>query len=411
MVEPFNKNNAATAGTEPGHLPEPDAEARQRSASLSALIVQACAAQGGRLAFADFMQMALYTPSLGYYSSGTQKFGQRGDFITAPEVSPLFAQCLANQLKQVFTDFQHCGIEAPCILEFGAGSGVLAVNLLQALEGLDALPDTYYILELSAELRQRQEQLVQAQCGQLIERVVWLDALPEPGINAVVIANEVLDAMPVECFAIKKGEPQSLFIELQDDRLVPAYHAASESCRRHLALIEARTGNAFPDVYCSEYNPAVFSWLQALYASLGTAVVLLIDYGYHAREYYHRDRLNGTLMCYYQHRAHSDALWYPGLQDITAFVDFTDVAHAAVDAGFSVAGYTSQAAFLLATGLSELHAEQVTDDVRQQVALSQQIKTLTLPSEMGERFKVMALVKNYESSLHGFVLQDYRNRL
>jgi len=398
MVEPFNKNKLA-------ELPQPDNDACQRSAALTRLIKQACVERGGGMSFSQFMQFALYTPTLGYYSSGLQKFGRGGDFITAPEVSPLFAQCLARQLLQIFSSLNQ-----PCVLEFGAGSGVLAADLLVALEKLDALPKTYYILELSADLQQRQKDLLAERLPNFYSHIIWLETLPALS-DTVVIANEVLDAMPVECFKINSGHYQSLAIKLENDELVADYVEAADNTQRAIEQIEQRCETSFPDNYCSEYNPALFPWLQALYQSMDSGVVVLIDYGYHAKEYYHRDRVNGTLMCYYQHRAHSDALWYPGLQDITAFVDFTDVAYSAVEAGFSVAGFNSQAAFLLANGLSELHAEQVTDDVKQQVVLSQQIKTLTLPSEMGERFKVMALTKNIDVSLNGFSLQDFRNRL
>lgn len=398
MVEPFNKNKLA-------ELPQPDSDACQRSAELAVVIKRACAEQGGAMPFSQYMQYALYTPTLGYYSSGLQKFGSGGDFITAPEVSPLFAQCLARQLKQIFSSLNQ-----PCVLEFGAGSGVLAADLLLALEQLDALPETYYILELSADLQQRQKDLLTQRLPHFYSHIVWLQALPQLS-DTVVIANEVLDAMPVECFSVNSGDYQSLFIKLEKDELVADYCVADEKVQQAVAQIKQRCESDFPDNYCSEYNPALSSWLLALYQSIAQGVVLLIDYGYHAKEYYHGDRVNGTLMCYYQHRAHSDALWYPGLQDITAFVDFTDVAYSAVEAGFAVAGFTSQAAFLLANGLSELHAEQVTDDIKQQVVLSQQIKTLTLPSEMGERFKVMALTKNYDEFLQGFTMGDYRNRL
>jgi len=398
MVEPFNKNKLA-------ELPQPDSDACKRSTELTAVIKQACIEQGGEIPFSQFMQYALYTPMLGYYSSGLQKFGKGGDFITAPEVSPLFAQCLAKQLVQIFSSLNQ-----PCVLEFGAGSGVLAADLLLALDKMGALPETYYILELSADLQQRQKKLLAQRLPDFYSHIVWLDSLPQLS-DTVVIANEVLDAMPVECFSVNAGEYQSLSIKLENDELIADYIAANEKTQQAVEQIKQRSESDFPDNYCSEYNPALLSWLQTLYQSIDSGVVLLIDYGYHAKEYYHADRVNGTLMCYYQHRAHSNALWYPGLQDITAFVDFTDVAYSAVEAGFAVAGFTSQAAFLLANGLSELHAEQVTDDVKQQVVLSQQIKTLTLPSEMGERFKVMALTKNVELSLNVFSLQDYRGRL
>ncbi len=391
----------------PNELPKPDAQAGQRSHQLVEKIKQSIEDNNGQISFASFMQQALYTPGLGYYSSGLQKFGQRGDFITAPEVSPLFAQCLARQTAEIFRY-----LETPCVLEFGAGSGVLAVELLHALQQLDALPRHYYILELSAELKHRQKQQIDEAVPHLAERVVWLEQLPVQPLNAVVIVNEVLDAMPVECFAVAKNDClQRLSVRVKDDVLEAKFTQASSVMVKVKQTIEQRIEQTLPPGYASEYNPQLSSWLSALSQTVAAGVVLLIDYGYSASEYYHPDRVNGTLMCYYRHRAHSQPLWYPGLQDITAFVDFTDVAYSAVKAGFSVAGYTSQAAFLLANGLSELHAEQLSDDTRQQLVLSQQIKTLTLPSEMGERFKVMALTKKIDVPLSGFTWQDYRNRL
>ncbi len=387
-------------------LPEPDSAAKARSGQLTEQIKYSIVDNNGRISFSAFMQQALYTPVLGYYSNGLQKFGPSGDFITAPEVSPLFAQCLAGQVTEIFSQMDN-----PCLLEFGAGSGVLAVELLSALEKHNALPEYYYILELSAALQQRQKRQVAEKIPHLSARVVWLDQLPLQPLNAVVIANEVLDAMPVERFAITHGEMQTQGVTISDGHLVADFVAPETQALQVKQTIEQHCGQALPSNYHSEYNPAILAWLQALSASLASAVVLLIDYGYHASEYYHSDRVDGTLMCYYRHRTHGNALWYPGLQDITAFVDFSDVAYSALEADFSVAGYTSQAAFLLANGLSELHAEQVSDDVQQQIRLSQQIKTLILPSEMGERFKVMALTKKFDAPLCGFALQDYRNRL
>ncbi len=355
--------------------------------------------------------MALYQPGLGYYSGGLQKFGQKGDFITAPEVSPLFGQCLARQIAEVLLNFQKTSDEKAVVLEFGAGSGVLAVDILLELERLDCLPEQYLIIELSAELKQRQKQILQEKVPHLFARMLWLDRLPEDVKNAVVIANEVLDAMPVECFRIQGNNIESLIIGVENDRLVSRYRTADSKTIDKITTIQQRSEIEFSENYCSEYNPAIKGWLSALENKIDKLVILLIDYGYNEKEYYHADRVNGTLMCYYQHRAHEDFLRWPGLQDITAFVNFTDVAYCAVDLDLEVSGYTTQAAFLLANGLSELHAEQVSDDVQQQIKLSQQIKTLTLPSEMGDRFKVMALAKNYEEPLKGFSMLDLRNRL
>ncbi|MCK5395271.1 MAG: SAM-dependent methyltransferase [Gammaproteobacteria bacterium] len=378
---------------------------------LQQCVRAACNSSDGWIRFSDFMNIALYEPGLGYYSGGLQKFGQQGDFITSPEVSPLFGQCLASQLSEVLKNLKKINNEKVFVIEFGAGSGALAVDILLQLEKLGSLPERYFILELSAELRQRQKEALKDKAAHLLGFVQWLDNLPEGMTNAVVVANEVLDAMPVECFKVVDNQIETLVVGLDNGDLVSRYITADDEVVEKVSAIQQRSNIEYSNNYCSEYNPAISGWLSALECEIKNLVILLIDYGYNEKEYYHPDRVDGTLMCYYQHRAHDNFLWWPGLQDITAFVNFTDVAYSAVDLGMEISGYTTQAAFLLANGLSELHAEQVTDDVQEQVKLSQQIKTLTLPSEMGDRFKVMALTKNYDEPITGFSMLDLRNRL
>ena len=373
-------------------------------------IKTACDQADGRIRFSEFMNIALYQPGLGYYSGGLQKFGEKGDFITAPEVSPLFGQCLAGQIAEIFQNMRATSDEKLFVIEFGAGSGVLAADILLRLEQLNERPEKYLILELSAELQDRQEKTIKKKAAHLSERVQWLQQLPDDVPNAVVIANEVLDAMPVECFRINAEKTETLMVSVEDEKPVSRY-VADQSIAEKISTIQTRSEIELAEGYRSEFNPAIVGWLSALENRLSRAVILLIDYGYNEKEYYHPDRTEGTQMCYYRHKAHGDYLWWPGLQDITAFVNFTDVAYSAVDSGLDVAGYTTQAAFLLANGISDLHAEQVTDEVQQQIKLSQQIKTLTLPSEMGDRFKVMALTKNYDEALKGFSMLDLCNRL
>ena len=397
-------------------LPEPDDEAKQRSRLLVQCVESACAANGGWINFSEFMNIALYQPGLGYYSGGLQKFGVKGDFITAPEVSPLFGQCIALQLVDIFNHFRTETDQKIYVLEFGAGSGLLAIDILQQLESLNALPDEYLIVELSAELQQRQQKTIKDKSPELFKRVKWLEQLPDDLSSVVVIANEVLDAMPVENFKVTKSTVESLMVGVEDGNIISQYMTANDYVKKAIEELQQRSEFQFLDGhnqgnYCSEYNPAIRGWLSLLASKIDKMVALLIDYGYNEKEYYHADRSTGTLMCYYQHRAHGDFSYWPGLQDITAFVNFTDVAYSAVASKFDVAGYTTQAAFLLSCGLSDLHESQVSDGVQQQVKLSQQIKTLTLPSEMGDRFKVIALTKNYDESLKGFSMLDLRNRL
>jgi len=396
-------------------LPEPSDEAKQHSAKLVELIRAEIAAHDGSISFAQYMALALHAPGLGYYSAGSSKFGSSGDFVTAPEISPLFSQCMARQCQQIISQ-----IDQAEILEVGAGSGVMACDILLELEHLNSLPKTYSILELSADLRQRQQQLFEQRIPHLLNRVQWLNQLPEKGFSGVVLANELLDAMPVHRFNVEKQGVSELHvkisnsgegfewcqIELSDQRL-PA--RLDEICR--LLPEESQQQG-----YVSEINLAAEDWLRSIAEIMQQGLLLIIDYGFPAHEFYHPQRDEGTLMCHYRHRAHDDALILVGLQDITAHVDFTALAEAGHDAGMSVSGYTNQAQFLLATGITEAMAGlNEEDDLQRQIEIAQQIKKLTLPHEMGELFKVLALSKNLDqklaSELLGFSLQDLRRKL
>ncbi len=394
--------DAPDAVAVPG-LPEPDAEALAHSRRLTELIRREIDRGDGRIGFDRFMELALYAPGLGYYSSGTRKFGEAGDFITAPEVSPLFARCLARQCHQVLE-----GMPGGRLLEIGAGSGALGADLLAELEALDKLPEQYLFLEVSAELRERQRQTLQQRLPHLLERVRWLDDLPEAGFTGLVIANEVLDAMPVHRFRCKGGQVQEGWVAWQDGRFVSLWAPVQSS-----GLETAVTDSLGPlaDGYESEINLRAGPWLRALGERLAAGVLLLIDYGYPRREYYQPQRSRGTLICHYRHRAHSDPFFRVGLQDITAHVDFTAVAEAGEAAGLAVAGYATQAHFLIGCGLDRILAESNPEDPVSHLALMQGAKRLTLPSEMGERFKVLALARGWERPLIGFAVRDLQDRL
>lgn len=384
--------------TQVKHLPSPDHTALQHSLRLQQHIQAQIQQQPQqRLSFQDFMQQALYAPQLGYYTAGLHKFGQQGDFITAPELSPLFAQCLARQCQPVLA-----AMENPEILEFGAGSGKLALELLRELERLDCLPQQYYILEPSIELVQRQRALLKEKLPHLYSHVTWLQRL-DVNINGVIIANEVLDAMPVDCFRVEDNGMSMLMVENEANALVANWYPTEQPIAAHLNL-------DLPVGYVSEVNPNIPAWIQAVSDSLNQGVVLLIDYGFGRSEYYHPQRDSGTLMCHYQHHSHDNPLVHVGLQDITAHVDFTHVAEAAQQADLQVAGFTSQAQFLLANGLESFLQHADPNDVKAHLMLTQQIKKLVLPEEMGELFKVMALSRDYDVPLAGFIM-DRRNRL
>lgn len=386
-------------------LPPIDAHAQQFLQGMRSHLVAAIEAAGGRLPFDRFMEIALYEPGLGYYVNGTRKFGEGGDFITAPEVSPLFAQCLARQCAQLLQASDDA------ILEFGPGSGIMAADLLAELQRLDRLPARYLLLELSPELRQRQQQTLQARVPDLLDRVHWLERLPEPGFKGVMLGNEVLDAMPVHRFRIEPEGLSEQFVTLQDDQVVSVWDTpASPGLEQAVQGVVDQVG-PLPLGYQSEINLRLAPWLQTLAKRLQRGALLLIDYGYSRREFYHPQRAEGTLICHYRHRAYADPLLLPGLADITANVDFTAVARAGIDAGLALAGFATQAHFLAASGLDALVMTSDPAQLRDHLQLVQGVKTLTLPGEMGERFKVIGLSKGLDLAWSGFAMRDLRDRL
>lgn len=388
----------------PPDLPLPDDDGRATSRVLTRHICEEAERSGGELAFDRFMALALYTPGLGYYSGGSRKFGPAGDFVTAPELSPLFARCLAVQVAQVLGR-----TEDGVVLEFGAGSGVLAADMLAELARRDALPDAYLILELSAELRDRQARLLRARVPGLADRVRWLDRLPEQPVAGVIVANEVLDALPVQRFRIRHGVIESQRVVCGADGLSARWAPAPAAVRAAVEGIATEAGLA--EEYCSEVCLQLAPWIGALASCLVRGAALLIDYGYSRAEYYHPQRRDGTLLCHYRHRAHADPFFLPGLQDITAHVDFTAAAEAAVEAGLTVAGFTTQARFLLGCGIETLLSEAHRAGEVEGLKAAEQVKRLILPTEMGERFKVLALTRDLHVPLVGFAVADLRHRL
>ena len=408
----------------PDVLPAPDPAAAAHSARLLDHLRVEIANAGGAISFARFMELALYAPGLGYYRAGARKFGPGGDFVTAPELSPLFSRCLARQCREILQ-----ALGGGEILELGAGSGVMATDLLLELGALDALPERYAILELSGELRQRQRQTLADRAPELLERVVWLDALPQSGFRGIVLGNEVLDALPVERFRMTTHGPRRLMVTWTEAGLAWAEGEEDPAVTAAITRIETELGWRLPEGYTSEYVPHLTDWLRAIAEPLAAGALLLVDYGYPRRDYYHPERVMGTLLCHYRHRVHDDPLILPGLQDITASVDFTAVVDAALTIGLEVAGYTRQNYFLFGCGLMELLADQIppnppfpkgggeaggilnpADSVRY-LEQARQVKLLTLPGEMGDRFQAIALTRNLDIPLRGFAFRNERGRL
>jgi len=375
------------------------------SERLEQRVREEIARAGGWIGFARYMQMALYEPGLGYYSAGARKLGTAGDFVTAPEVAPVFSRCLARQCEEVLRT-----LGGGDVLEIGAGSGVMAVAVLEELERRDALPARYRILDVSADLRERQQATLAAAVPHLLERVEWLDRWPED-FTGVVVANELLDAMPVERFVMRGGSVNALGVTWHLGRLEWSETRASAALADAVHAVVRDVGASWPESYTSEINLGLAGWIAALAATLTRGVLLFVDYGLPRREFYAPERRDGTLLCHFRHRFHGDPFTRPGLQDLTAWVDFTAVAEAGAAAGLELAGYTTQAHFLIGCGLGEFLADVNELDVVGRVNLSRQAMVLTLPGEMGERFKAIALAKGYDSPLRGFAVRDLRHTL
>jgi len=379
-------------------FPLPSPEAQHHSARLLETIRRDIAANDGWISFARYMELALYAPGLGYYTAGAHKFGEAGDFITAPELSPLFGRTLARQAAEIMAD------SAPHLLELGAGSGKLAADMLLELEQRNNLPDRYNILEVSADLRCRQQALLQQRLPHLMDRVHWLDTLPEHFMGAIV-ANEVLDALPVHRVRWQGSTPNEQGVAWSEQGFIWQERPLDEPALLQAAQL-INESSSLPDNYVSEICLAARGLVNSLAHCLTQGAMLFMDYGFGAREFYHAQRAAGTLMCHYRHHAHDDPFWLPGLQDITAHVNFTDIAEVGIDAGLELLGYTNQAFFLINSGIADLLKDTSPENLRDYLPLSAQLQKLTSPAEMGELFKVLALGKNRANPLSGFARGD-----
>jgi SAM-dependent MidA family methyltransferase len=427
-------------------LPPLSADEQQHSAAVAARLREVVAAAGGWLSFEHFMELALYAPGLGYYSAGSAKIGSGGDFVTAPEISDLFSRCVASQCAQVLS------VTGGEILELGAGTGRMAGAVLESLAAAGVLPDRYYILEVSADLAERQRARLSSLPLSLRERVVWLERLPESPFRGVILANEVLDALPCQRFVVEAEgasvsgglaarapivresgahEPvvhesstrgsvvhesaapgsvvHELGVSLKDDSFIEraaipdaALASAVESLLRELP-------QPLPSGYTSEVCLKLEPWIASVGECLERGLMLLFDYGLPRSHYYHPQRVNGTLRCHFKQLAHDNPYINVGVQDITAWVDFTRVAEAGVAARLDVTGFCTQAAFLLATGIESLVAGA--DGVVEAARLAGEARRLLMPGEMGEAFKAIALTRDYDAALSGFALQDLRHSL
>ena len=383
-------------------LPTPDPEAQAHSQRLQQFIVKEIIAADGWISFGRYMEAVLYAPGLGYYTAGARKFGSAGDFVTAPEMTGLFGQALAMQLQEIMRR------SAPRILEVGAGSGRLAADLLLALEHLNCLPEQYQILDISTELRQRQQETIAAAAPHLLHLVEWLDRLPDT-FSGVVLANELLDALPAEIVAWREGGIFNRGVTVDAEG---CFTWSERSATGALLAAAAEIGEQcqLPPGFESEISMAARAWTAEWAHRLACGALLLIDYGFPRREFYHQQRGRGTLMCHYRHLAHPDPFYLPGLQDVTVHVDFTAIIAAAHSAGLGLLGYTSQGQFLLNCGILERLAELPNESL-DYIRAAGAVNKLLMPHEMGELFKVIAIGRGIDEDLCGFAQGDQSHRL
>ncbi|MBT9569350.1 MAG: SAM-dependent methyltransferase [Thiobacillus sp.] len=380
-------------------LPAPDSAALAHSQRVLAHLQSLTQQAGGWLSFAQYMDAALYAPGLGYYAAGATKLGAAGDFVTAPEMTPLFGRTLAYALAPVVTDTDGD------VLELGAGSGRLAVDILGELARLNALPSRYCILEVSADLRERQQQAVARDLPQLAGRVHWLDTLPDH-FTGVILGNEVLDALPVSLVHWTEDGPRVRGVALENGAFVWQDRAIADPDLRARA-----DALALAPGYVSEINLAADALIASLAACLDRGLILMIDYGFGESEYYHPQRHMGTLRAHYRHHALDDPFYLPGLCDLTAHVDFSAVARAGSAAGLTLAGYASQANFLLNAGLTELLMEISPLDPAAYLPQANAVQRLVSPAEMGDLFKAIAWTRGNDAPLAAFARGDRRHLL
>ena len=391
--------------TAPISLPEPGDAALSHSRELVAMIRDEIGTAGGVIGFDHYMNRALYAPGYGYYAAGARKLGAEGDFVTAPEMSPLFSRCVANQVAEVLE-----ALGGGDVVEFGAGSGTFAGELMRVLLQGDVAPPRYLILETSPDLKHRQAELLTQQFPECHPYFQWIDDFPPAGFRGVLLANELLDAFPASRFQILDNTVTELGVGWDYDRFTWATRRPSPVLEEAVAELLASLPEPLPPGYISEISLTRGTWITEMLERIDEGVAILFDYGYLRSEYYHPQRVSGTLCCYYRHRMHDDPLILTGLQDITTHVDFSAVAASARECGAGVLGYTTQANFLLGTGLLEALGKTA-PGTRAHTELTAQVKRLTLPGEMGELIKVIALSRNFDLPLSGFRERDLRGQI
>ena len=350
-------------------------------------LIQHINTRDGWISFEEFVDFVMYKPGLGYYSAGAEKIGHSGDFTTAPEISKLFGMALANQITPILDHYQ-----SPSIIEIGAGTGKLAFDIMTQLNDYQVNFDRYYILELSADLKQRQQSMLSHLPTKTLNKIVWLDSIPMDSIDGVIIANEVIDALPFTRFKSQNGQVYELGISVEDNQLIEQPRLADEMLSNTVDSIAKEIGMTFQDGYTSEIRINFGSWFRTIESMLSSGSIFFVDYGYARQEYYDEERTNGSMICHYRNVAHEDPLSNLGIQDISASVDFSQLADVALQRNIEVGFFTSQADFLINAEILGVIESVIDEGLK--MRLTQEVKQLLLPNQMGEVFKCMLLNKN-----------------
>ena len=350
-------------------------------------LIQHINTRDGWISFEEFVDFVMYKPGLGYYSAGAEKIGHSGDFTTAPEISKLFGMALANQMTPILDHYQ-----SPSIIEIGAGTGKLAFDIMTQLNDYQVNFDRYYILELSADLKQRQQSMLSHLPTKTLNKIVWLDSIPMDSIDGVIIANEVIDALPFTRFKTQNGQVYELGISVEDNQLIEQPRLADEMLSNTVDSIAKEIGMTFQDGYTSEIRINFGSWFRTIESMLSSGSIFFVDYGYARQEYYDEERTNGSMICHYRNVAHEDPLSNLGIQDISASVDFSQLADVALQRNIEVGFFTSQSDFLINAEILGVIESVIDEGLK--MRLTQEVKQLLLPNQMGEVFKCMLLNKN-----------------
>ena len=350
-------------------------------------LIQHINTRDGWISFEEFIDFVMYKPGLGYYSAGAEKIGHSGDFTTAPEISKLFGMALANQITPILDHYQ-----SPSIIEIGAGTGKLAFDIMTQLNDYQVNFDRYYILELSADLKQRQQSMLSHLPTKTLNKIVWLDSIPMDSIDGVIIANEVIDALPFTRFKTQNGQVYELGISVEDNQLIEQPRLADEILSNTVDSIAKEIGMTFQDGYTSEIRINFGSWFRTIESMLSSGSIFFVDYGYSRQEYYDEERTNGSMICHYRNVAHENPLSNLGIQDISASVDFSQLADVALQRNIEVGFFTSQADFLINAEILGVIESVIDEGLK--MRLTQEVKQLLLPNQMGEVFKCMLLNKN-----------------